>query len=103
MASPSRVLYTGVTNDLERRVAEHKAGVGGQFTRRYHVTRLVHCEAFSDVRDAIEREKRVKGWRRARKIELIETGNPDWNDLAEPAGDQGFFASSFAALRTSSE
>ena len=78
MASPSRVLYTGVTNDLERRVAEHKAGVGGQFTRRYHVTRLVHCEAFSDVRDAIEREKRVKGWRRARKIELIETGNPDW-------------------------
>ena len=82
MASRSRALYTGVTNDLARRVDEHKRGLWPGFTSRYHVTRLVYFEEFVDVRDAIAREKQIKGWVRARKIELIERRNPSWGDLA---------------------
>ena len=83
MASRSRVLYVGVTNDLVRRVDEHKRGLGGRFTSRYRVTRLVHREEFTRIGDAIAREKALKGWRRSRKVALIERSNPAWRDLAE--------------------
>ena len=82
MASRSRVLYVGFTNDLVRRVVEHKRGLVPGFTSRYHVTRLVYFEQFADVRDAIAREKEIKGWARARKIRLIEARNATWEDLA---------------------
>jgi len=82
MASRSRVLYTGVTNDLARRVNEHKRGLNAGFTSRYRVTRLVYFEEFVDIRDAIAREKEIKGWRRSRKTTLIEGRNPTWDDLA---------------------
>jgi len=79
MASRSRVLYTGVTNNLARRVGEHKSLVAG-FTSRYRVTQLVYFEEFRYVLDAIAREKEIKGWVRARKIRLIEERNPTWED-----------------------
>jgi putative endonuclease len=85
MASRSRVLYTGVTNDLARRAEEHKRGLTPGFTSRYHITRLVYFEEFGDVRDAIAREKQIKGWVRSRKIQLIEGRNPTWRDLADPS------------------
>ena len=83
MASRSRVLYAGVTNDLARRVNEHKLGLNAGFTRRYRVTRLVYFEEYADIRDAIAREKVIKGWRRSRKTCLIEARNPTWEDLAK--------------------
>ncbi len=83
MASRSRVLYTGVTNDLARRVNAHKQGVIAGFTSKYRVTRLVHFEEFADIRDAIAREKEIKGWKRSRKIRLVESRNTIWDDLAE--------------------
>ena len=83
MASRSRVLYTGVTNDLTRRVNEHKQSLIAGFTRRYRITRLVYFEEHGDIRDAIAREKQIKGWVRSRKIQLIEERNPTWDDLAE--------------------
>jgi putative endonuclease len=83
MASRSRVLYTGVTNDLTRRVNEHKRGLMDGFTKKYRVTRLVHFEEFADVRDAIAREKAIKGWNRSRKVKLVEGRNPTWEDLAQ--------------------
>ena len=82
MASRSRVLYTGVTNDLARRVNEHKQGLTPGFTTRYRITRLVYYEEFADVRDAIAREKQIKAWTRARRISLVEGRNPSWQDLA---------------------
>jgi putative endonuclease len=81
MASRSRVLYTGVTNDLARRVDEHKRCVNAGFTRRYRITRLVYFEEFADIRDAIAREKEVKSWTRARRVGLVERRNPLWQDL----------------------
>src|SRR5436853_6578879 len=83
MASRSRVLYTGVTNDLARRVNEHKQGLIAGFTRRYRITRRVYFEEHGDIRDAIAREKQIKGWVRSRKIKLIEERNRAWDDLAE--------------------
>ena len=83
LASRSRTLYTGVTNDLQRRVKEHRQGLVLGFTSHYNIFRLVHCEEFADIRDAIAREKEIKGWRREKKIWLIEKGNPTWQDLAE--------------------
>ena len=83
LASRTRVLYVGVTNDLARRVAEHRAGRGGAFTRHYNIHRLVYAEEHVDVRDAIRREKEIKGWRRERKVALVESVNPEWRDLAE--------------------
>jgi putative endonuclease len=71
-----------VTNDLRRRVTEHKGGGVESFTRRYNVNRLVHFEATSEVRVALEREKELKSWRRSKKIALIEAGNPGWRDLS---------------------
>ena len=82
MASRSRVLYVGVTNDLARRVAEHRQGSALGFTTRYRVTRLIYFEQFADIRDAIAREKELKGWVRSRKIRLIDSGNPTWEDLS---------------------
>ena len=83
MANRSRTLYTGVTNDLERRVFEHKNKLVSGFTEKYNVNRLVFYEETSDINAAITREKQIKGWRRARKIELIESVNPEWLDLSE--------------------
>jgi putative endonuclease len=84
MASRSRVLYTGVTNDLARRVDEHKRGVNDGFTSRYRITRLVYFEEFADIRDAIAREKEIKSWTRMRRTGLIEQRNPFWQDLTHP-------------------
>jgi putative endonuclease len=81
-ASKSGVLYTGVTNNLERRTQQHKEGAGGQFTSRYHVAKLVYFEEATDPKAAIEREKQIKGWLRARKVALIEALNPNWRDLS---------------------
>ncbi len=74
-------LYIGATTDLARRVADHKARVREGFTSRYDVDRLVHVEEFDRINDAFERERRLKRWRRAWKIALIEETNPDWRDL----------------------
>jgi len=74
-------LYVGVTGDLTRRVFQHKALSVPGFTRRYRVTLLVYAERFADIREAIAREKQIKGWNRAWKVRLIERANPDWADL----------------------
>ncbi len=74
-------LYIGVTNDLVRRIFEHREGTAEGFTKKYGVHRLVHFEQFDDVENAIRREKRLKSWNRAWKIRLIEESNPDWIDL----------------------
>lgn len=74
-------LYVGVTNSLSRRVAEHREGRGSDFVRKYGVVHLVHAERFERADEAIAQEKRVKRWRRDRKIALIESGNPNWRDL----------------------
>lgn len=77
------VLYTGVTSDLPTRLAEHRARVDrSSFASRYNTDRLVYFETTPSIEAAIDREKQIKGWTRRRKIELIESVNPDWNDLA---------------------
>ena len=76
-----RVMYIGVTNDLVRRLYEHKQELVEGFTKRYHVHKLVYYEATTDVTSAIEREKQLKSWNRARKNKLIESANPQWKDL----------------------
>ena len=81
VASVSRVLYIGVTNDLLRRIHEHKHGIVAGFTKSYRANRLIYFEETSDVRAAIEREKQLKTWRREKKVDLIEANNPDWKDL----------------------
>jgi putative endonuclease len=83
MASRSRVLYTGVTNNIRSRVEQHKMKLVPGFTERYDVTKLVYAEQTGDVRAAIGREKQIKGWLRAKKIALIESDNPGWRDLSE--------------------
>ena len=83
MANRSGTLYTGVTNDLERRVHEHRRKLVSGFTKRYRVTRLVCYEETDDVGAAIAREKEIKGWRRGKKVALVESVNPGWRDLAE--------------------
>ena len=84
MASQSGTLYTGVTNNIARRVWEHREGLVPGFTKKYRIHRLVWYEATRDVRRAIAREKEIKGWLHERKINLIEAQNPAWKDLAEP-------------------
>ena len=81
MASERRTLYTGMTNDLERRVYEHKHKLLPGFTSRYNITRLVYYEKYGTAADAIYREKQLKGWLRAKKIALVESMNPTWKDL----------------------
>ena len=79
-------IYIGVTNDLSRRVFEHKSGEGSGFTRRYGVQRLVWYEEHFDIRDAIQREKTLKRWPRQWKIDLIEKINPEWHELMRGIG-----------------
>lgn len=83
MASASRRLYVGVTGNLTRRIDQHRRLEIKGFTRKYRMVRLVYVESISDVNVAIRREKQIKGWLRAKKIELIESLNPDWCDLGE--------------------
>jgi len=82
MTNRSQTLYTGVTNNLIRRVREHKSGIGSQFTSKYRMDRLVYFERFEDVRNAIEREKQIKSWHRLRKMDFIVSMNPAWRDLS---------------------
>jgi len=77
------VLYTGVTNNLQRRVLEHKSGQGSVFTQKYNVHKLVYYESGSDVNAAIAREKQIKAGSRKKKIDLINSINPNWKDLFE--------------------
>ncbi len=82
MASASRVLYTGVTNDLERRISEHRRGLVPGFSAHYKAKELVYFEVFGDIRAAIRREKEIKSWLRRKKIALIESLNSHWKDLS---------------------
>ncbi len=82
LASLSGTLSIGITDNLERRMVEHKEGLIPGFTKQYGVNRLVYFELYSDVRNAIRREKQLKGWRREKKITLIRSTNPSWKDLA---------------------
>jgi putative endonuclease len=83
LASASRTLYIGVTNNLETRVQQHRQPHPTSFTSRYNTHRLVYHETFAGPRDAIAREKQIKGWLRAKKIALIEETNPEWRDLSD--------------------
>jgi putative endonuclease len=83
MTNHSRTLYTGVTNNLKRRVAEHKSKIVPGFTRKYNIDKIVYFEVTNDVYSAITREKQIKGWARKKKIALIESANPEWRDLSE--------------------
>jgi putative endonuclease len=83
MTNKSKTLYTGVTNDLERRVYEHKNKLIPGFTRKYKITKLVYFEVTNSVESAIAREKQIKGWLRSKKLALIESTNPVWKDLSE--------------------
>ena len=82
MASRSHTLYIGITSDLQKRVFQHKWKEHEGFTARYNCDRLVWFERYQDVHKAIAREKELKGWRRSRKIALIESTNPTWTDLS---------------------
>jgi len=83
MTNKSRTLYTGITNNLERRAYEHKNKLIEGFTKKYNITKLVYYEISNDVEAAITREKQIKGWLRRKKIALIESVNPQWKDLSE--------------------
>jgi putative endonuclease len=82
MSNQARTLYVGVTNDLAGRVQQHKDGTGSKFTSRYALTNLVYFEETSDVRAAIAREKQLKSWLRSRKVALVLSVNPEWDDLS---------------------
>ena len=86
MANCSKTIYTGVTNDLTRRVYEHKNKLIPGFTKNYNIDILVYYETTSDVFSAIAREKQLKGWLRSKKVSLIESVNPDWKDLSKDFG-----------------
>jgi len=83
LSNYSKMLYIGVTNDLERRVYEHKKKLKEGYTKKYNLHELVYYEETDDIGRAIEREKQLKGWRRSKKVVLIESVNPKWIDLAE--------------------
>jgi putative endonuclease len=83
LASESRELYVGVTNNLHFRIGQHRTSDGSSaYSVRHKTTRLVYCETSTYILDAIRREKQIKGWTRRKKLELIESRNPDWKDLA---------------------
>ena len=88
MASRSLNLYTGVTNDIYRRALQHKAGESGGFTKKYNINRLVYYETFEHIGNAISREKQIKAWTREKRLALIKTLNPAWQDLAEGWGER---------------
>ena len=83
LSSFSGTLYIGITSNLEKRMVEHKEGLIPGFTKQYSVHRLVHVESYDEVHRAIAREKQLKGWRREKKVALIEQKNPSWKDLAK--------------------
>ena len=87
MASRSLTLYTGVTGSIYSRALQHKAGEVEGFTKRYHINRLVYYESFKYVNHAIAREKQIKAWTRAKRLALIKSMNPTWQDLAEGWGE----------------
>jgi len=91
MASRSRTLYIGITSELDVRVRQHKSLEIEGFASKYKCTRLVYFESFDNVLKAISREKQLKGWRRSKKIALIEKANPRWEDLAEKWGAEMLF------------
>ena len=82
MTNKSGTLYTGMTNNIQRRVQQHKEKLVPGFTRRYNVTRLIYYECFTDVHAAICREKMIKGWLRSKKLDLVASINPHWCDLS---------------------
>lgn len=86
MASMSGTLYIGVTNNIERRVREHKTGKNEGFTKKYNCHRLVYCEYFTSILEAIAREKQLKRWNRIKKENLIKKMNPGWRDLSKDWG-----------------
>jgi putative endonuclease len=86
LANKSKTLYVGVTNNLQRRVYEHKNKLIEGFTSKYNITKVVYFEVFNNIESAIKREKQIKGWLRKKKIDLIESMNPEWNDLSEEWG-----------------
>ncbi len=83
MASFSRKTYIGITSDLERRVWQHKNGTYESHTKKYNKNRLVYIEEYQWVNDAISREKQIKGWGQQKKLDLVESMNPEWRDLSE--------------------
>jgi len=91
VSSVSAKLYVGVTNNIDKRIWEHKSGLIEGFSKKYKCTRLVYFETFDDVRVAISREKQLKRWRREKKVKLIESTNPHWNDLSENWGGRIVF------------
>jgi putative endonuclease len=100
LASKSRRLYVGVTRDLLRRVLEHKRGAVEGFTSRYRIDRLVHFEQTDYLQAAIAREKELKGWRRDKKLALIEASNPTWEDLSREWYDCTRTAPADSSLRS---
>ena len=82
MSNASKTLYVGVTNNLLRRVVTHRNKTGSVFVRKYNVTKLVYFEETTYIADAIAREKQIKGWRRVKKVALIESTNSEWHDLS---------------------
>jgi putative endonuclease len=83
MTNKSKTLYTGVTDNLIRRVAEHKQGTIKGFTSKYQINKLVYFESGNNINEALYREKQIKGWLRKKKVALIEQENPEWNDLSD--------------------
>ena len=83
LTNHSKTLYTGMTNNIKRRIYEHKNKLIKGFTEKYNISKLVYYESTNNVNSAIVREKQIKGWLRERKIELVETENPNWNDLSQ--------------------
>ena len=83
MTNTNGTLYTGMTNNLQRRVYEHKNKLISGFTKKYNITRLVYYEETGDVQTALKREKEIKKWRRSLKLELVRSTNPTWRDLSE--------------------
>jgi putative endonuclease len=83
MTNQSRTLYVGVTGNIRERVYQHKQKLTDGFTKKYNIDRLVYFETFGNVHSAIAREKAIKSWLRAKKIDLIQASNPDWRDLSD--------------------
>jgi len=83
MTNKSGTIYVGLTNDIKARVYQHKQKLAESFTKKYNIDKLLYYETFSDIDWAIAREKTIKGWLRKKKVELINTVNPEWIDLSK--------------------
>jgi putative endonuclease len=99
MSNASKTLYIGVTNDIDRRVYEHRNKIADGFTKRYNITKLVYSEIFSDIKQVIARETELKGWLRKKKIALIVSMNPKWDDLSKANRKFRFFTTQIIASR----